>query len=334
MALSALFPRPGTGLGYRAIRLLLRNSLLLGFSLVFVFLAVAAPGFLTWNNLVSVTQNEFALPAIISIAMTLVVSAGGIDLSVGSAADIASLVFIASVAAQRPFWVSIIVALGGALMVGALNAFLIAGVRISPLLATLSTLFISASVQQLATNGGQPIYLISGALPDAFSFLGRGEMLGIPIQIYLVGALAVGAFILLHLSRFGRYVCALGAQPGVVWYSGIPVHYLAAMVYLISALVCGIAGILLSVTVKAYVPQSGNAYLLSAIGATFIGTSLHSEGRPSIPGTLLGVLLLSIVRNGLLLIGWNFYWQQVATGLLIFGVLALSAKAGARSEGN
>jgi ribose transport system permease protein len=333
MSSSATFSRPGAELRRRAVRLLLRNSLLFGFSLVFIFLAVAAPGFLTWNNLVSVIQNEFALPAIIAIGMTLVVSAGGIDLSVGSAADIASLGFIASIAAHQPFWFSIIVALCGAGTVGALNALLVAGIKISPLLATLSTLFISTSVQQLATNGGQPIYLISGTLPAAFSFLGRGEMFGVPIQIYLVGVLAIGAFILLHLSRFGRYVCALGAQPGVVWYSGIPVQSVAGMVYFLSALVCGFAGILLSVTVKAYVPQSGNAYLLSAIGATFIGTSLHSEGRPSIPGTLLGVLLLSIVRNGLLLIGWNFYWQQVATGLLIFGVLALSAKASVKNEG-
>jgi ribose transport system permease protein len=88
--------------------------------------------------------------------------------------------------------------------------------------------------------------------------------------------------------------------------------------------VCGVSGIILSSTVKAYVPLSGNAYLLDSIGATFIGTTLHAEGRPSVIGTVLGVLLLSIVTNGLLLIGWNFYWQQVGTGVLIFLVLAVA----------
>ncbi|MBV8586392.1 MAG: ABC transporter permease, partial [Verrucomicrobia bacterium] len=130
----------------------------------------------------------------------------------------------------------------------------------------------------------------------------------------------------LHLSRFGRYIIAVGAQPGVAWYSGIPVGRVSGLVYLITSAVCGFAGVLLSATVKAYVPQSGNAYLLGAIGATFIGATLHRDGRPSVPGTLVGVLLLSIVRNGLLLVGWNFYWQQVATGILIFGVLAFSAR--------
>jgi ribose transport system permease protein len=117
-----------------------------------------------------VILNEFTLAAIISLEMTLVISAGGIDLSVGSAADIASLAFIGLVGAQQPFWLAVVAGLGGALLVGALNASLIAGVRISPLLATLSTLFISTSVQQLASNGGQPIYLISGTLPEAFTF--------------------------------------------------------------------------------------------------------------------------------------------------------------------
>jgi ribose transport system permease protein len=308
------------------VRWMLRNSLLVDFILVFAALGIAAPGFLTWNNLVSVILNEFTLAAIISLGMTLVISAGGIDLSVGSAADIASLLFIGLVAAHQPFWLAVIAGLGGALLVGGLNASLIAGIRISPLLATLSTLFISTSVQQLASNGGQPIYLISGTLPEAFSFLGRGQVFGVPVQIYIVVALAIVFFVILHKSNFGRYVFALGAQPGVAWYSGIRVSSTSALVYILSAAVCGIAGILLSVTVKAYVPQSGNAYLLWTIGAAFIGTTLHPEGRPSVAGTLLGVLLLSIVRNGLLLIGWNFYWQQAATGILIFLVLAFSSR--------
>ena len=313
----------------RVTRWILRNSLLAGFVLVFAALGVAAPGFLTWNNLVSVILNEFTLAAIISLGMTLVISAGGIDLSVGSAADIASLAFIGLVSVHQPFRLAVIAGLSGALSVGAVNASLIAGIRISPLLATLSTLFISTSVQQLASNGGQPIYLISGTLPEAFYFLGRGQLFGVPMQIYIVTVLAIIFSIILHKSNFGRYVFALGAQPGVAWYSGIRVSSTSALVYILSALVCGVAGILLSVTVKAYVPQSGNAYLLWTIGAVFIGTTLHSEGRPSVDGTLLGVLLLSIVRNGLLLIGWNFYWQQVATGLLIFAILAFS---GSRSR--
>src|SRR5260370_40550680 len=115
MSSSVSSPNTGTAFWYRVGRLIFRNSLLFGFGAVFVFLAFAAPGFLSWNNLVSVLLNEFTLAAIVSLGMTVVISAGGIDLSVGSAVDIASLVFISSIAANLTFRVALIGRLGGAL---------------------------------------------------------------------------------------------------------------------------------------------------------------------------------------------------------------------------
>ena len=96
------------------------------------------------------------------------------------------------------------------------------------------------------------------------------------------------------------------------------------MVHALCSFLCGLAGIIVSCTVRSYVPLSGNAFLLDAIGATFIGTTLSAVHRPNVLGTLLGVVLLGTVKNGLLLIGWNFYWQQVGTGVLIFLILAVS----------
>lgn len=136
--------------------------------------------------------------------------------------------------------------------------------------------------------------------------------------------LTVAVWVLLRRSVFGRYVRALGAQPGVARYSGIRVPFNTSLVYIFCAALCGVAGILLSSTVKSYVPLSGDGYLLDAIGATFIGTTISAERRSSVIGMLMGVLLLGVMRNGLLLIGWNFYWQQAGIGVLVFAVLALS----------
>ena len=199
-------------------------------------------------------------------------------------------------------------------MVGGLNAGLIAGLRISPFLATLGTLFIGTSAQQLLSDGGQPIYLAQGLKP---------ELTGLtPLLIVVALALVYG--LTLARGRLGRELLAQGTQPLLAYYSGLSVRRIVTLVALATALACGVAGVLLSTTVGAYVPLSGNAFLLNAIGAVFIGTTLSRQGRANIPGTLLGVLFINVIANGLLLIGWNFYWQQVATGVLIFLVLTFS----------
>jgi ribose transport system permease protein len=303
---------------------LLRYSVIIAFVAVLIFFSLASPTFFTLTNFVNVLVNNFAILAIVSLGMTLVITSGGIDLSVGTAIDLSSLFYVSLVANHQNLGLALGAGILGALSVGLFNAFLVTRLMITPFLATMGTLFIGQSVQQLATNGGQPIYLITGTLPDGFVFIGRGELFGLPCSLYLVLVCAFFFFLALHRTAFGRYATALGLQPGIVWYSGVRSGQISTMVYILASLVCGIAGILLSSTVKAYVPLSGNAYLLNAIGATFIGTTLHRENLPTVLGTIFGVLLLSFVANGLLLVGWNFYWQQVGTGVLIFLVLAVS----------
>jgi ribose transport system permease protein len=308
-----------------------RIAPVLALAAVIAFFGLTTPSFLAPANLLGILVNNFALLALVSCGMTLAVAAGGIDLSVGTAIDLASLAFVSLIAAHESFVVALAAGLGAAGAVGAFNAVLIARLRIAPFLATLGTLFIGQSVQQLSTGGGQPIYLLTFRLPDAFVFAGHGAVLGVPFVLVVVVACLALFSVILGATAFWRRLLAQGAQPGVAWYSGLPVRRDAACVYLLSALVCGVAGILLSCTVRAYVPLSGNGYLLNAIGATFIGTTLSPERRPSIFGTAVGVLLLNVVANGLLLIGWNYYWQQVGTGVLIFLVLAMSFAGSARA---
>ena len=155
-------------------------------------------------------------------------------------------------------------------------------------------------------------------------FLGRGAIAGIPVPLVIAAAIIVGATIILTRARFGRVALAIGIQPSVVRYSGITARAHVAVAFILAGLIAAVAGLILSATVTVYIPSSGSAFLLNAIGATFIGTTFSPTRRPNIPGTVLGVLLLSFVANGLLLIGQNFYWQQVGTGALIFLVLAVS----------
>lgn len=288
--------------------------------IILLFFAINAPGFLSWGNLSSLVLNNFVLLAIVAIGMTWAVAAGGIDLSVGTALDFASLGFVVTLNGGHGLGAAIAVAMLAGGIAGAFNAMLIAGLRISPFLATLGTLFIGTSVQQLLSDGGQPIYIAQGVLPG----ISAVSILGVPLPLLVVGLLAGLYGLILARGRLGREILALGTQPQLAYYSGLPTRRIAVQVFFASALACAVAGILLSSTVNAYVPMSGNAYLINAIGAVFIGTTLSRQGRPNIPGTLLGVLFINVIANGLLLIGWNFYWQQVATGALIFLVLAFS----------
>ncbi|MHC2296075.1 ABC transporter permease [Rhizobium mongolense] len=301
-----------------------RYALVVALVAVFAVFSIAAPGFLTTANLLSILVNNFTLLAIVAIAMTFAVSAGGIDLSVGTAIDFASFAFVSLVLAGQPVALALGAGIGGGALVGILNAALISGIGISPFLATLGTLFIGRSVQQLLTNGGNPVYLPPAGVPESFRFLGRGIVGGIPVPLLIAAAVIFLAFVILTRSRFGRVVLSAGIAAGVVRYSGIPLRSYIAVTYVLVSAIAAIAGLVLTSTVTVYIPSSGNAFLLNAIGATFIGTTLSRHGRPNVAGTVLGVLLLSIVANGLLLTGLNFYWQQVGTGLLIFAVLAVS----------
>jgi ribose transport system permease protein len=285
--------------------------------ILIVLFSLTTPTFMTWANLKSIALNHFAILSLATLAMTMVVSAGAIDLSVGTAIDMAALAYIVILADGGAPALAILGAVAGAGLVGLFNAALIGGLGLPPFLATLGTLFIGQSVQQLATDGGVPIYLIAGTPRPIFALIDAS-------RLWLVGFAILGVGTLLAASVFGRRVVAAGVGQAVAYYSGVPVRRDIGAVMILAALVAGVGGVILSSSVRSYAPLSGNSYLMDAIGATFLGTTFSARGRANVAGSLLGVLLLSVVKNGLLLAGVSFYWQQVASGAVIFLVLALS----------
>lgn len=300
-----------------------RVGVILAFFIVCLFFTIASPTFRTPINAVNILAQSVIL-LIVTMAMTLVITSGGIDLSVGISLDFGALAAVTLLQNNYTWWTAI---LGGLLLgslVGVVNAVLIVRLGISPFLATLGVSFIGLSLQQIYTNGNEPIYLAK--MDPIFRSLGIYKLFDVlSVRVLFAAVLVVIVYLLIERTVHGKRWRATGSQFEAARIAGIRVNQYSASSYIIGSLICAFAGIILSAVLSSYVPNSGGSYLLDAIGATFIGTSLDREGRPNVLGSLLGVIFLGVVANGLNLIGLNFYWQAVARGVLIFVALLLGA---------
>ena len=313
----------------RAVRWLLRYAFLFGLVLVFVYFSAAAPQFLSPSNLITVLENS-AILLLVAMALTLVVSSGGIDLSVGVALDFGAWFSIVGMLVWGLPWPAA-VALGvvAGACIGALNALLIVGLGVTPFLATLGTFFIGRSIQLIGTNGGANISYREA--PDGFRALAGSSTLGIPNEILIVAVIAVVAYIFLSRSAVGRKVQAMGLQDSAARIAGLPTRRLRVWVYIGSAAVCAFAGVLLVSGLRIYTPLAGFTYLLDGIAAVFIGAAMHVRNRPNIPGTVVGVVFLSILSNGLDLLGIDFNTKAALRGIILLVVLTVAFAVAKRS---
>ena len=245
-----------------AVRLLAPAAVVL---LLAVF-GASVPGYFASANLLNVASAS-ALLLMAACAMTLVVRAGGIDLSIGIAIDLAALGATALIADGYVTWFAVLIGLGSGMLAGVVNAVLVIVLRIRAFLATLSVWFIGTSAQQLLTGGGAPIYLRRQETPDAFAAWGNATVLGIGTPVLLAIAVAVAVWLLLDRTRWGRVLTAAGEQPGATRIAGRRVGISLASAFVVAALIGALAGIALASRSYGYSPASGQLYVLDAIGA-------------------------------------------------------------------
>lgn len=306
----------------RLVAPILRHSLILILIGLLVFFSIQAPAFTAPTNLLTILESSAVL-LIVALAMTLIIASGGIDLSVGVAVDFgAAFAMIALKDFGAPWYVAILAALAGAALVGAFNALLIVGLGIRPFLATLGTFFIGSSIQRIYTDGGGPIAF--RRMEQAFRDIAAGDVAGIPMEIIIAGLVLIAYYLLLERTIFGQRIHAIGLQPRAARVAGIRVGRYVALVFIIAAASCALGGVILAATLRQFTPLAGQSYLLDAVAATFIGASIHPRLRPNVPGTLLGVLFLGVVANGLNLLGLDFNLKSALSGLILVGALALA----------
>jgi rhamnose transport system permease protein len=282
--------------------------------------AVIAPNFATTGNFFEITRLSVEL-GLLAIALTPVIVTGGIDLSVGAMMGLAAVVFGAACRdwGLHPAVAALIaLAVGGA--GGALNATLVARLKIPPLIVTLGTfsLFrgIAEGITQAAVN-------YSG-FPPGFLFVGQGYLWGIiPAQLPIFIAVFAAYAVLLHRSVIGRAIYAIGFTPAGARYAGIPVAQRVGLVYVLSGLASSLAAVIYVAHLGQARSDAGNGYELDAITAVVLGGTSVFGGRGTLWGTLLGLFSLSVLRNGLRLAALPSEFAGVLTGILLLATIAI-----------
>lgn len=317
-AAAAVPKRPGLqGIDWRDY------AIYIGFAVIFVLFAIflADDGFLTGTNLLNIFRQT-AIISIMAVAMTFVIAAGQIDLSVGSVAGLSSVAAAMAIAATgNPLW-GVLAGLCVGLVVGTINGSLVTFLGIPSFLVTLAMLGITFGLAQYITDSApQPI------LNDTFNAIFGGGNIGpIPgLLVWTVVAVVIGV-VVLNKTRFGRQVLATGGNRVAAEYTGVNTKRITFTVMLVMSVVAAIAGMLYAGRLESGRYQWGTGDELSVIAAVILGGTSLFGGKGSVIGALFGSLLIGLINNGLILAGLDVSQQQIIRGVIIIIAVALARK--------
>jgi ribose transport system permease protein len=308
------------------LRFLRQYGTIAGFVLILVFFSVRLPGtFLTAQNWLNITQ-QLSMLMVVAAGMTIVMAMGDFDLSVGSMASLAGIVAALLFGLGYPIWAAVGIALLVGMLGGLINGALISLVGILPFVATLATLTIYSGAA-FVVSGGKTI---SGrAIPEEFGeFARRGLALGpVTLPHLTIVALLTIAFVwvLLEQTTFGRRLYAIGGNIEAAYLSGVPVRRLKLVAFASTGLTAAGSGILYASRVASANPTQGSGLMLNAIAAVFLGMTMSEQGEPRVLATVVGVLILGVLDNGLTQMSVDSYARQILVGTII--VVAVSASS-------
>ncbi|EKT7904681.1 ribose ABC transporter permease [Klebsiella oxytoca] len=296
---------------------LMEQKSLIALLVLIAIVSTMSPNFFTVNNLFNILQQT-SVNAIMAVGMTLVILTSGIDLSVGSllaltGAVAASIVGI-EVNALMAVAVAAALALGAA--IGAVTGVIVAKGRVQAFIATLVMMLLLRGVTMVYTNGS-PVNTGFTDNADLFGWFGIGRPLGIPTPVWIMAIVFLAAWYMLHHTRLGRYIYALGGNEAATRLSGISVNKVKIIVYSLCGMLASLAGIIEVARLSSAQPTAGTGYELDAIAAVVLGGTSLAGGKGRIVGTLIGALILGFLNNGLNLLGVSSYYQMIVKAVVI-----------------
>ncbi|MBV9244117.1 MAG: ABC transporter permease [Methylobacteriaceae bacterium] len=305
--LAAVLGQPWSGV---AILLLFYLCLILIFS-------VLSPFFLTLRNMLAIGSNV-AFIGLMAAAGTPLIIAGGLDLSVAAVAGLVGVLIAIVHADGIDIWVCVFGALVLGALIGLVNGLFATRLRLNPLIVTLGTMSIVSGTALILTGGLTKPLMVPG-----FNWIGSGYVLGVPIPPILMMATYIVLAIVLRRTQFGRFVYAVGGNAEASRLIGLPVERVQIVLYVVSGISGAVAGTMLAAMLGAAAPNAASQHLLTVIAAIILGgTSLYG-GRGSVWGTLLAVLILGTLNNGLTLLDVSSFWQDVTRGIVLLLAVAV-----------
>lgn len=286
-----------------------------------VVLSVMKPVFLSLNNLINVI-TQVTVNAIVAVGMTFVILTGGIDLSVGSVLGLAGIVMGMMMKAGMPVRLALIASILTGIVCGTVSGLLVTVGKLPPFIATLGIMNIARAIALTISKGGN-----MSAFPESFTWIGVGTIFGtgVPVQVLFMLILYGAAYYLLRYWETGRFIYAIGGNKEATRLSGINVRLYEMLTYIVSGFTAALAAVVLTAKLNAAQPTAGMNYELDAVAAVVIGGTSLNGGVGSIWGTLLGAIVIGVIRNGLNLLNANSYLQQGIIGCVIILAVLLDA---------
>ncbi len=294
-------------------RFVKKNGSFVIFFILMVLASLFVNRFFSWNNF-SLLLKQAAIPIIACIGMTIVLMTGGIDLSLGYVIGLTSITVGLLVKTYAvPIWLAIPITLLVGALVGLFNGFCVQRLKVPAFITTLSTGFIAFGIAQIISNGAS-----INRLPAAFLAIGKTKLGQLNTTVVIAAVFCLIFFYVLHRSTYGRSLSAFGLSEPASRLSGIPTGAINVSVYVLSAVLASVAGILLSIDVNCAQPtMGGGEYTFQVVtGAVLGGVSLYG-GVGSVPGVIFGVLSLKIINSCITLLGVPYYWNGSIVGLVI-----------------
>jgi len=299
---------------------------LLGFVLILLFFAVKLPDtFLTFRNLLNISQ-QLSMLAVVAATMTIVMVMNDFDLSVGSMASLAGIVAALMFASGYPVWVGLVSALSVGILGGLFNGFLVSIIGILPFVATLGTLTVFSGIAFLLADGKT---IFGRDIPTSFSGFARSgvEFGDVKIPMLTITAMLVilVCWCILEHTNFGRRLYAIGGNKEASHLAGIKVVQLRLIAFSLTGLGAAGAGLMYASRVASANPTQGSGIMLDAIAAVFLGMTMSRHGEPKVIFTLVGVLILGVLDNGMTQLRVDSYVREIFVGLIVLAAVAIAS---------